>query len=71
MINFETADKAREYISYFVEMWEQISGLRTTNVTLEGGREIHFDCMTDEDAMTVAHGLWHMEQTATKDRSKQ
>lgn len=71
MINFETADKAREYIGHFVEMYKQASGLVMDRVTLEGGREIHFDCMTDEDAMTVAHGLWLMEQAGTKNRSKQ
>jgi hypothetical protein len=55
-----TPTEARDYISNF----KHVLGLDATYVRLSSGREIHFDSMTDDDAVLVATGLKQIEVAA-------
>lgn len=59
-IDLETPAGAREYIRLF----SHSIGKKVTFVALSSGREVHFDAMTDDDALLVAKLLMDIEMRA-------
>lgn len=62
-----TPEQAREYIAQFSKY--TLKG--TSQVTYENGDTIHFDNMTDDEALRVAAGLYSIEVEASEGVIKQ
>lgn len=56
LLDLDIPADAREYVKTFSD--RVFHGKQITNVTTNTGRTIHFNNMTDEEAITVARSLY-------------
>ncbi len=66
--NLEIPADARRYIKYFNSQNKKSFPGGINMVTLNTGREIHFENMTDDDAILVANGFAEMAHQSQKNR---
>lgn len=59
ILDLSKPEDARKYIAVFRETHMDI-----TEVRMSSGRTINLEDMTDDDAISVAHGLCEIEQAA-------